>query len=159
KITTYVATSSLDATIKPNVLNNLTFGVQSNGEYFYQGADPHQYGVQGNRILNLPLITPVVPGTGYQPFIRNNPVYQLTDNLNWVRGRHTFTFGGTFLHTSFWESSYGSAGVPNYNFGIATADPVSTVLQSALPSINTGNGDLTNAQNLYALLTGRLTSV
>ncbi len=159
KITTYVATNSVDWTIQPNMVNNVTFGIQSNGEYFYQGADPHQYSVYGNRILNLPLIPTVVPGTGFQPFIRNNPVYQITDNFNWVRGRHTITLGGTLLHTTFWETSFGSAGVPSYNFGVAGADPIVTPLQGALPAINTGNGDLGNAQNLYALLTGRLTSV
>ena len=159
KITTYVGTNSVDWTIKQNIVNNVNFGVQSNGEYFFQGADPHQYSVLGNRILNLPLINPTVPGTGYQPFIRNNPVYQLTDNLNWVRGKHTITIGGTMLHTSFWESSFGSAGVPNYNFGVVGSDPIATVLQNALPAINTSNSDFTNAENLYALLTGRLTSV
>ena len=159
RITTYVATNSLDWTIKPTMVNNITFGVQSNGEYFFPGTDPHQYSVYDYKILNLPLINPVVPGTNYIPSIRNNPVYQITDNLTWVRGKHTLTIGGTVLHTSFWESSYGSAGVLNYNFGVAASDPAATVLQNALPGINTSNGDLTNAQNLYALLTGRLTSV
>ena len=159
KITTYVATNSLDWTVKPNMVNNINFGVQSNGEYFYQGADPHQYSAYGFKILNLPLIPTVVPGTGFQPFIRNNPVYQVADNLNWVRGRHTITLGGTLLRTSFWETSFGSAGVLNYNFGVASADPVGTILQAGLPAINTGNNDFANAQNLYALLTGRLTSV
>ncbi len=161
KITTYVATNSVDWTIKPNLVNNATFGVQSNGEYFTKEANPQQYSVYGNRILNIPgnLIPPYVPGAGQQPFIRNNPVYQITDNLNWVKGRHTITVGGTILHTSFYETSYGSAGVPQYNFGVVDSDPVGTVLQQALPAINTQNGDLDNAKNLYALLTGRLTSV
>jgi hypothetical protein len=167
KITTYVATNSLDWTIRPTMVNNINFGIQSNGEYFYQGADPHQYSAYGNKIINFPSnwIPTVVPGTGFQPFIRNNPVYQLTDNLNWVRGRHTITLGGTYLHTSFWETSFGSAGVLNYNLGVAATDPVATVLQNALPFINAGNStstsnsDLGNAQALYAFLTGRLTSV
>lgn len=171
KITTYVATNSVDVTIKPNLLNNLTFGVQSNGEYFNAGADPHQYSVDGNRILNIPAFTlpgglpsgtafnPYVPGPGNMPFIRNNPVYQLTDNLSWVKGKHTLTIGGTALHTSFWETSFGAAGVPQYNFGIAAADTIGTTIQNGLSKINTGNGDLQNAQNLYALLTGRLTSI
>jgi hypothetical protein len=159
RITTYVATNSVDWTISPALVNSFSFGVQSNGEYFYPGADSHQYAPQGNRILNLPLINPVIPGTNYIPTVRNNPVYQATDNVTWVRGKHTITMGGTLLHTSFWESSYGSAGVLNYNFGVSASDPVATVLQSALPAINTGNGDITNAQNLYALLTGRLTNV
>jgi hypothetical protein len=143
RITTYVATNSLDWTVKPAMVNNLSFGVQSNGEFFFPGADPHQYSVYGYKILNLPLINPVVPGTNYIPSIRNNPVYQVADNLNWVKGRHTISVGGTILHTSFWESSYGSAGVLNYNFGVVAADPVGTVLQSALPNISTSNGDLT----------------
>ncbi len=167
KITTYVATNSVDWTIRPNLLNNVSFGIQSNGEYFYQGADPHQYSAYNNKIINFPSnwIPTVVPGTGFQPFIRNNPVFQVTDNLNWVRGRHTITFGGTVLHTSFWETSFGSAGVPVYALGVASADPIATVLQNALPAINTGNStstsnsDLGNAQALYAFLTGRLTSV
>lgn len=149
------------------MVNNVNFGVQSNGEYFYEGADPHQYSVYGNRVLNFPnnpgtntpMIPYFVPGTGFQPFIRNNPVYQFTDNLNWVKGRHTLTLGGTWLHTSFWETSYGSAGVPVYDFGVVASDPVNTVLRNALPAINTNNNDVGNALNLYALLTGRLTSI
>ncbi len=159
RITTYVATNSFDWTIKPTMVNNVNIGVQSNGEIFFPGSDPHQYSVYNNRILNLPLINPVVPGTNFSPSVRNNPVYQITDNLNWVKGKHTLTLGGTALHTSFWESSFGSAGVLNYNFGVVASDPAASVLQNALPAINTGNSDLANAQNLYALLTGRLTSV
>jgi hypothetical protein len=93
------------------------------------------------------------------PFIRNNPVYQFTDNVSWVKGKHTLTIGGTALHTSFWETSFNTAGVPQFNFGIAAADAIGTTIQNALTRINTGNGDLQNAQNMYAWLTGRLTSI
>lgn len=167
KITAYVATNAVDWTIKPNMTNNASFGIQGNAEYFYEGADPSVYSIYGNRVINFPtnpatnasIIPTYVPGTGFQPFIRNNPVYQFTDNVHWVKGRHTFTFGGTMLHTSFWETSYGSAGVPVYNFGVVAADPVNNVLRNALPGINQNNSDIANALNVYALLTGRLTSV
>ncbi len=165
KITTYTAANNLDWAITPHMMNNFTVGVQSNGEYFYQGSDPHQWAPQGNRVVVLPqfngttLANPI-PGAGFTPFIRNNPVIpDLTDNLNWVRGRHRFTIGGKILHTSFYETSYGSAGVPTFNLGLAAGDPAATAIQNALPAISTSNGDLTNAQNLYALLTGRLSSV
>lgn len=177
KITTYVATSSVDYTITPHLLNGFTFGVQSNGEFFSQGSDPHQWADYGNRVINLPAFTlpasvpansvsnSAPPGglTPYvnsaTPFIRNNPVYNFSDNLNWLKDRHKITIGGTFLHTSFYETSYGTAGVPNYNLGLATGDPAATIIQNALPAISTTNGDLSNAQALYALLTGRLSSV
>ena len=176
KITTYIATNAVDWTISPHMLNNTTFGVQSNGEFFYAGSDPHQWGVYGSRNLVFPTMTINLPSeyvsnastsatalspvvVNQTPFIRNNPVFQLNDTLTWLRGKHNITMGGTMLHTSFWESSYGSAGVPRYNLGLPASDPAQTALTSALPFINSQNGDLNNALALYAMLTGRLSSI
>jgi carboxypeptidase family protein len=176
--TPYVATNSVDWTIRPNMTNSASFGVQGSGEYFLIDADPKRFAEQGNRIINppnvgpagtannQPLIGPWVPNGNTD--VRNNPVYQFTDTLNWVKGRHTLTMGGAWLHTSFYSHSWATAGVPEYNLGVATSDPISDVLLKALPNINrtsnvTINGvnttDFNNALNLYALLTGRITSV
>src|SRR4030095_15020917 len=89
----------------------------------------------------------------------NNPVYQLQDTLTWIKGKHTFTMGGLLKRSSFYETSWGNAGVLNYNIGLATGDPIAADLRAALPSINATNNDLANAQNLYALLTGRLSGI
>lgn len=166
KVTTYVATNSVDWTLKQNMVNNASFGIQSNGEYFFIDADPKRFAEQGNRIINTPLVGAYIPNVATD--VRNNPVYQLTDNLNWVKGRHTLTMGGTWLHTTFYSHTWGTAGVPQYNFGVVTADPINNILRAGLPNINTTttvtlNGasttDVNNALNLYALLTGRITSV
>jgi hypothetical protein len=162
KITTYVATAGLDWTITPHILNTFNFGVQSNGEYFYEGANPQQWAPYGNRALYSALINTTIPNpisANVLPFIRNNPVYQVRDDLNWSKGKHTILFGGIFKTTHFWETSYGTAGVPTYSLGLASGDPVASALTAALPGINTGNGDLTNAENLYALLTGRISGI
>ena len=155
--TPYVATSSVDWTIKPNMINNASFGVQGNGEYFFIDADPKRFAEYNNRIINTPLIEAYIPNVATD--VRNNPVYQFTDNLNWIKGRHTLTMGGTLLHTSFYSHSWATAGVPSYNFGVVANDPMNTILRNALPSINTTGNDINNALNLYALLTGRITSV
>ncbi len=166
--TPYVATSSVDWTIKPNMINNTSFGVQGNGEYFFIDADPKRFAEQGNRIITSPNINP--PNANNDPLIevyipnvatdvRNNPVYQFTDNLNWVKGRHTMTMGGTYLHTSFYSHSWATAGVPQFNLGVATNDPMNTILRNKLPNISTSNNDIASALGLYALLTGRVTSV
>ncbi len=164
--TPYVATSSVDWTIKPNMINNASFGVQGNGEFFFIDAEPTRFAEYGNRIINPPIInttnnTPLIDA--YIPNVatdvRNNPVYQFTDNLNWIKGRHTLTMGGTLLHTSFFSHSWATAGVPQYNFGVATNDPINNILRNALPNINTNNNDIASALGLYALLTGRITSV
>ncbi len=162
KLTGYAATNAVDLTISPHMLDTATFGVQSNGEYFYHGANPDQWAPYGNRDLYSPLINTTIPNTvsaNVLPFIRNNPVYQFRDDLNWVKGKHTILIGGVVKHTSFYETSYGTAGIPTYSLGIASGDPVTAALQAALPGINTGNGDLSNAENLYALLTGRISSI
>jgi Carboxypeptidase regulatory-like domain len=164
--TPYVATSSVDWTIKPNMINNAIFGVQGNGENFFIDAEPTRFAEYGNRIINPPIInttnnTPLIEA--YIPNVatdvRNNPVYQFTDNLNWIKGRHTLTTGGTLLHTSFYSHSWNTAGVPSYNLGVATNDPMNNFLRSALTNINTNNNDIASALGLYALLTGRITSV
>jgi hypothetical protein len=168
KLNAYAATNAVDWTIKPNMINTTSFGVQSNAEYFYKGADPQQWAPYGNRRLSIPsaggtstplFATPIPSSGNVLPFIRNNPVYQLKDDLNWVKGKHTILAGGIVKHSSFYEISYGTAGVPVYNFGVSSSDPVGAVLSAALPGISTTNGDLTNAENLYAILTGRLTSI
>src|SRR5262249_4030294 len=164
--TPYVATTTVDWTIKQNMINSASFGIQGNGENFLINANPHRFEDQGNRIINTPLIGPWIPNVATD--VRNNPVYQFTDNLNWTRGRHTLTMGGTWLHTSFYSHTFGTAGVPQYNLGVVTADPVNNVLRNALTNINTtttvvltgaNTTDINNALNLYALLTGRITSV
>jgi len=165
--TPYIATNSVDWVIRPNMTNNVNFGVQGNGEYFFIDADPKRFAEQGNRIINPPinaannnaaLVGAYIPNVNTD--VRNNPVYQFTDNLNWVKGRHTLTMGGTWMHTSFYSHSWATAGVPEYNFGVVTNDPMNNVLRGALTNINTANNiDINNALNLYAFLTGRITSV
>jgi hypothetical protein len=156
--TPYVATNAVDWTIRPNMINNVNFGVQSNGEYFFIDADPKRFAEYGDRIINTPLVNPWIPNVATD--VRNNPVYQFTDTLNWIKGRHTMTIGGTLLHTSFYSHSWGTAGVPQYNFGVLAADPMNNIIRNALPGLNlTNNTDINNALNLYALLTGRITSV
>ncbi|HXF06774.1 MAG TPA: carboxypeptidase-like regulatory domain-containing protein [Blastocatellia bacterium] len=155
-VTTYVASNVLDWNITPNILNTFTFGVQSNLENFNNHATPFVWRDQGIPRLGLPLITHPIP-TGL-PFPRNNPVWSISDTVSWVRNKHTFTFGMSYLYTSMYETAYGFAGIPSYNLGVVAADPVTAVLSgSNLPRIR--SSDLSTAWALYALLTGRLSSV
>ena len=161
KITTYIASNTVDWTIKANMLNSATFGVQSNGEYFYQGTDVSQWGPYGNRYVNLGLsVTPIIPNQ--TPFIRNNPVYQFKDTFTWLKGKHSISIGASWLHSSFYETTWnapGGGGVPTYTLGVASSDPInSSVFTNAnFPAI--ASTDLANAAQLYATLTGRLSGI
>jgi len=156
KVTTYIASNVLDWTIRPNMLNNFTFGVQSNLENFNQHAHVFMWRDFGIPRLGLPLMTNPIPGG--LPFPRNNPVYSISDNLSWVRDKHTFNFGMSHLYTSMYETAYGSAGIPTINLGVVAADPVTAVLSgSNLPRVR--SSDINTAWSLYALLTGRISSI
>ena len=61
--------------------------------------------------------------------------------------------------TSFYETFFGTGGVPDYTIGLPTGDPIATTIQNALPFVNTSVGDQTTATSLYALLTGTVSGV
>ncbi|MEK6321817.1 MAG: carboxypeptidase regulatory-like domain-containing protein [Acidobacteriota bacterium] len=93
---------------------------------------------------------------------RNTPVKSLTDNLNWMRGTHNLNFGMGFTRIASFFQEVGSAYVPTVTLGIAASDPINT---GATSIFTTGNfpgstsGQRGDAQNLYALLTGRMSAV
>ena len=90
------------------------------------------------------------------PSAREAKTQVIEDTMNWARGNHNFSFGGSFTRVDLWLQN--QTLVPTVNFGLATGDP-------ALAMFSPGNfpgaatADLTNAQNLYAMLTGRITSI
>jgi hypothetical protein len=160
KSTYYVASIGATYTVSASVLNEFKFGVQSNVEEFNVGENPSQY-LLGSSLqkVNFPLSIPPITrngNNGAEP--RNNPVYNLYDTVRWLHGSHNFVAGFSMLRTTMWDSLFGNAGVPNLTLGVDPADPISSVLTSGtLPGIR--SVDLPNALALYAMLTGRISSI
>lgn len=158
KVTTYVASNVVDWTINTSMLNSFTWGVQSNLENFNQHANVFMWRDSGFPRVAFPANTITSPVPTGLPFPRNNPVWSLSDNLSWIRGKHTFNFGASYLYTSMYETSFSSAGVPTMTLGIAAADPVNSIFNAtSIPFLR--SSDLTGALNLYAALTGRLNQI
>src|SRR4030095_14445101 len=89
-----------------------------------------------------------------------------SDNLNYVRGTHTFNFGASFLRINSFTEAAGTQIVPQVVLGLATGDPINTGSTSIFT--NTGaapnfpganNTQLGDARALYAYLTGRVSSI
>jgi len=156
KITTYVWTHAIDWTINPHMTDTFNFGIQSNHEYFFDPANPHMFDSFGGDYINFGLISPYISNA--LPTDRNNPVYQLTDQVTWVKNKHTFLFGGSYLYTNFYEYDYNSAGIPQIATGINSASPLGTILQNAMPNVNLNSSDAANAKLLYGMLTGTISS-
>ncbi len=156
KSTYYILSTGADWTPRPNLFNQLSVGFQSNHEEFNPGNTVDVY---GGRRVTLPLMTSPLPTNDVMPQPRNNPVYNVIDTITLLRGAHTYTFGGSFRRTTMWETIGAvSASGPLFSLGVATGDPVSSIFSATtMPGVR--STDLATAQQLYALLTGRLSGI
>jgi hypothetical protein len=154
----YILSTGADWTPRNNLFNQFSFGVQSNHEEFNPGNGIDVYG--GFRRVPFPLgLTTVFPTGDVMPQPRNNPVFNMVDTVTLLRGKHTYTLGGSFRRTTMWEQIGGnSAAGPSFNLGIAAGDPASSAFTAAtIPGIR--SNDIATALSLYALLTGRISSI
>jgi hypothetical protein len=89
---------------------------------------------------------------------RNDPVKQLNGNASWAHNSHLVNMGGTFSQINEWQQSFGTQVIPRVNFGVVSTDPILSIFNATnFPGASAS--DLTNAENLYALLTGRVASI
>jgi len=158
KETHYALSNGLDTTFTPSLFNSFKFGVQSSIIGLNIDNDIHQWASQGDRSINFGSgLSPIIPNA--HPTIRGNPAFTYSDELDWVKGKHTFKFGASGIYTRFYENDYyGNAGVLAYSLGVSTNDPINSLfVASNFPAIQT-TGLGTPAQ-LYATLTGRISSI
>jgi hypothetical protein len=154
--TYYILSTGYDWTLGPNLFNQMSFGVQSNFEEFNPGNTLAVYDGSGGRRIGLPLMTsPQITGD-VMPIPRNNPVYNVSNTFTWLRGRHTWTAGGTFRRTTMYETIGGAP--PLVSLGVVTDDPAANVFTtSTIPGLR--SEDRGTALSLYALLTGRISGI
>lgn len=153
--TYYILSTGADWSVRQNLFYQMSFGGQSNFEEFNPGNTLALYEPQGMRRITLPLMTSPQPTADVMPIPRNNPVWNVTNTLTWLKGRHTWTLGGTFRRTTMYESIGGAP--PTITLGVGTGDPASSVFTATtIPAVR--SADLATALSLYALLTGRISN-
>jgi hypothetical protein len=156
--------ATLRSTLSPNIVNELVSGFQSSPGYFASGLNAGQYENQSGFSLNLPLslthaTTPYGGNqnnvTGEDP--RNTPNWNIDNTVSWQTGKHSLSFGGSMSQFSYEQTVFNS--VPTVGFGVqAGLDPADAMFTPAnFEGASTGN--LNDARALYALLTGRVTSI
>ena len=67
-----------------------------------------QSGRRERRQFPAELVVSRTPTNDVLPIPRNNPVYNISNTLTWLKGRHTMTFGGMFRRTTMYESIGGN---------------------------------------------------
>ena len=151
-----IAGFGVDYSITPALTNQFHAG------YLYQFS---AFSPEGEGI-DLSQVT--IQGWGYGETSPNGGVYPRTaisslysqysfnDSVNWQKGQHSFTFGGSAYRE--WDRYWnGPGGEPSLGFSLNTNDPAYPAITNALSSLSsTLQG---NARSLYAELTGDIGSV
>ena len=90
------------------------------------------------------------------PSDRGAPTYFVEETMSWLKGAHSISMGGTFTQNNM-DLASGNV-VPSVTFGVDTNDPAYGMFTTAnFPGASSTN--LTNARNLYAVLTGSVTAI
>lgn len=88
------------------------------------------------------------------------PLYNFADNVSLLKGKHTFNFGFSYYRE---QDHYNNApaGFPFFDIGLVADDPATSAFENyfATNYPNATSTDRSNAEDLYAVLTGRISGV
>ena len=165
-----LGTLTLRSTLSKDMVNELKFGVTAKGGASYFGDQtrnapgPASFEDQGGFALDFPNFDDDNALTNWwatnSPSWRSVPTYELTNSLTWQKSTHSVMFGGTYLLSRGWENAQQM--VPEIDFGFNTQDDPANFMFTGGASGNFPNassGQLSDARDLYALLTGRVSAV
>jgi hypothetical protein len=91
------------------------------------------------------------------PSWRAAPTYSVSNTMNWQKGQHSLQFGAEWLRSTAQESAQQM--VKGVNLGFSTQFDPAAGLFTSTNFTSASSGQLTDARDLYALLTGRVISV
>ncbi|HWQ32261.1 MAG TPA: carboxypeptidase-like regulatory domain-containing protein [Blastocatellia bacterium] len=156
--------TALRSTLTSSLVNEARFGLTGGTVLFFPEVNPGQFTNQGGYSLNMNSALGISNATVVRaPSRRNSPVWQFSDNLSWTRGAHSLNFGFSFSQINFWGSSVADGVVRSVTFGLATNDPAQVMFNAAKfnadPAKQPTAAQLNQARALYAVLTGRVTSI
>jgi Carboxypeptidase regulatory-like domain/TonB dependent receptor len=145
-------------TISQNLVNEMRYGVLGGTSLFFAQVNAGQFENQGGYNLSLgnfasggfTLSTATATNA---PSRRHTPVRQFNENLNWVTGNHSFSFGGSFTKITWYNQSVTPVKTAVFSTS-QTLDPGGFNAFSGLPATQQAG-----AAQLYYLLSGRLTAV
>lgn len=143
--------TALRSQITSKLVSEFRFGLTGGTVLFFGNLAPGDFAPFNNLALDFPLGTdPHIPATNSR---RNGPRFELRENVNWLKGRHSLNFGGGYIWDRLFSQSSGGNLVPQVQFGITTTDPATNAFNSIPATFRA------NARALYAMMTGRVTNV
>lgn len=155
----YSGQVSLRSVIGATLVNEARFGATGGATMFFPEMSPEMFSDFGGYglIMNTfkGISNPYSPASGANNS-REGTTKVFEDTINWVKGKHNFNIGGNFTQAGVWVANQQQ--VPTITLGMASGDPADAMFNTTnLPGAS--STDITNAKNLYAVLTGRITAI
>jgi hypothetical protein len=163
----YTWQSTLRSTLGRNLVNEFRVGGTGGTTEFNPNYDTSMWstGAGDTAGYQLNIANAQVSGTtnllsnvmsSTTPSSREPYTRVVEDTVNWQKGSHSLSLGASWTRAGMWVKN--QTMVPTVNFGIVSGDPAQSMFVAAnFPGAS--GADLTNAQNLYAVLTGRISSI
>ncbi len=153
----YTTQVSMRSVLTSNMVNEFRFGGTGGATLFYPNLVSDMFTDYNGYALDWDVfkaITNVFPGS--TPSSREGSTKVIENSLNWLKGKHSLSFGGSVTRGDVWLKNQRI--VPTIELGMATGDPADTMFNTTnFPGAS--STDLTNARNLYAVLSGRVTQM
>ena len=150
---------SMRSTLGRNLVNEARLGYSGAPVRFFDEMNTAMFANYQGFALNFPsvgsgLTSPAAPP--FRPQSRNANSLLIDDTLNWLKGSHSLSFGGSFTQYDIWAKDVTL--IPSISFQVLSNDPANAMFTVAnFPGASQDN--LTAASNLYALLTGRVSQI
>src|SRR5262249_26982644 len=105
-----ISTATLRSTMTKNMVNEFGFGQVWAPVYFSSTVTPAQYiGGRSSSWLAVGGATPSPWNVVSNASSRNGLNYNFHDTLNWLKGRHSISTGGSYTHTWDWSATHSLA--------------------------------------------------
>ncbi|MEY4635917.1 MAG: hypothetical protein RJA55_1715 [Acidobacteriota bacterium] len=145
--------------LSSNLVNEARVGYSSAPVKFFEELNTGMFtgttAPQAGFAITFPTVGSALqnPGPLPSPQSRNATTLVVEDTVNWLKGNHSITMGGSFTQFDIWAKN--SMLVPQLRFSTLPSDPASVLFVAAnFPGASAAQ--VTAASNLYALLTGRI---
>jgi hypothetical protein len=163
----YTSSYGFDYIFSPRLINQFKAGYLYDATSYAYNAAPI-YTTQPSVAWNYPGATlssgSPAPMSGQQynlPVSTYYPIFNVSDSMTLQHGNHTIQYGASWYREQdhYWNAP---SGFNNYSLALASGDPALNAFTNSgsnptLPNASTAN--LQKAQQLYAILTGRINSV
>jgi hypothetical protein len=148
-----------------SVVNEFRIAMSRGFSQFAPTIKASDFDYTGGFLLGIDAAGATTPYSRNSFSARTSPTDDITDNLTWVKGRHTLNFGGQWKRIRLVDIAQGRI-VPTIGFGLDAsggANNPDTALRAAFANSSTSlpgatSGQLDAARALYATLIGHVTS-